>query len=229
MLMSLYVHRLYWSLASYERQRAFIAQHVEQSDVKQAKPDVKPRRQVANTFFFTHKRKEYRVCKTFFAKTLDITSKLVDYTMKKTESGVYIGTDERGKREPVNKTKEEDLELVRLHINSFTPLDGGRGKKDKNKKRYLSSDLNIVKMYNMYKEKCEANGHKPVGVSVYRITFKQDFNLAFAKPKKETCANCKCGAGEASSVKKKAKDDCAANVPGNSGPSQGPPDSFFLH
>ncbi|XP_070172973.1 uncharacterized protein [Littorina saxatilis] len=211
------IHKLYWSLASYERQRAFIAQHVEQNDIKQVKTQKKPRREVAHSFFFVHKRKEHRVCKSFFTKTLDITNKLVDYTMKKTECGVYTGRDERGRRDPVNKTKPEDADFIRWHIGSFPTVDGGRSKKDKNKKRFLSQDLNVGKMYSMYKDTCEQTGKKPVGISVYRKAFKREFNLSFAKPKKEHCANCKCGEGG----KKKGKEGCSVkNAPSVSIPEQ---------
>ena len=199
------IHKVYWNLASYERQRAFIAQHVEQNDIKQVKSKTGARREVANSYFFVHKRKEYRVCKAFFTKTLDITSKVVDYTMKKTECGVYVGRDERGRRDPVNKTKPEDIEFMRWHIDSFPTVDGAKAKKNSRKrKQYLSHDLNVGKMYSMYKELCEQTGRPPKGISVYRNTFNKDFNLAFQKLKKEHCASCKCGEGS----KAKMKSDC---------------------
>ena len=218
------IHKVYWNLASYERQRAFIAQHVEQNDIKQVKSKTSARREVAHSFFFVHKRKEHRVCKAFFTKTLDITNKVVDYTMKRTECGVYVGQDERGRRDPVNKTKPEDSEFIRWHISSFPTVDSSKGKKadNKNKKRYLSHDLNVGKMYAMYKELCEQTGRKAMGISVYRNIFNQNFNLAFQKPKKEHCANCKCGDGN----KKKVKDTCSSssktvsNMPSTSAPEQ---------
>ncbi|KAL8594817.1 hypothetical protein ACOMHN_047534 [Nucella lapillus] len=199
------IHKVYWSLASYERQRAFIAQHVEQNDIKQVKSKTGARREVANSFFFVHNRKEHRVCKAFFTKTLDISSKVVDYTMKKTECGVYVGRDERGRKSPVNKTKPEDSEFIHWHIRSFPTVEASKGKKNKNRKRYLSEDLNVGRMYNLYKDMCEQTGRKVMGIAVYRNFFHQDFNLAFQKPKKEHCVNCK----DAENIdKKKTKSDC---------------------
>lgn len=215
------IHKVYWNLASYERQRAFIAQHVEQNDIKQVKSKTSARREVAHSFFFVHKRKEHRVCKAFFTKTLDITNKVVDYTMKRTECGVYIGQDERGRRDPVNKTKPEDSEFIRWHIASFPTVDSSKGKKDnKNKKRYLSHDLNVGKMYAMYKELCEQTGRKVMGISVYRNTFNREFNLAFQKPKKEHCANCKCGEGKKTKVKETCSSKNVPNMPSTSVPEQ---------
>ncbi|KAK7466800.1 hypothetical protein BaRGS_00037116 [Batillaria attramentaria] len=191
------IHTLYWNLGSYERQRAFIAQHVDQNEVK-AKPKVTGRREFANSFFLTHNKKEHRVCKAFFTKTLDIGNKVIDYTLKKTESGVYVGRDERGRKDPGNKTKPEDIEFVHMHIGSFPSVR----KEGKNKRKYLSADLNVGKMYSMYKDMCGEVGRKPVSISVYRNVFKKNFNLSFSKPKKEHCPNCNCGFER----KKKAKD-----------------------
>lgn len=188
------IHTLYWNLGSYERQRAFIAQHVEQNEVKPSKSKTSTRREVANSFFLIHNKKEFRVCKAFFTKTLDVGNKVIDYTLKKTESGVYVGKDERGRKDPGNKTKPEDADFVKSHISSFPCADGRYGKKDnKSRKKYLPQDLNVGKMYKMYQEKCEELGKKPVSVSVYRNIFKKDFNLSFSKPRKEHCANCNCG------------------------------------
>jgi hypothetical protein len=192
-----YINSIYWGL-NYERQRAFIAQHVEQNDIKvpnskqptQVPENPQPqRRHVAHSFFFVWKRKEYRVCKNFFCKTLHISTPTVDLTMKKTECGVYTGRDERGRK---NKTKEEDLEFVHWHIGSFPTVGNQKPKKDGSiKKQFLASDMNVVKMYAMYKEACKNAGKKPVGVKVYRRTFKEDFNLGFQKKKKEhnTCTH----------------------------------------
>jgi chemotaxis protein histidine kinase CheA len=204
------INSIYWGLASYERQRAFIAQHVEQNDIKVPKDKQPTRRHVAHSFFFVWKRKEYRVCKNFFCKTLDITSKTVDLTMKKTECGVYTGRDERGRRDPYNKTKQEDLEFVHWHISSFPTVGNQKSKKDGSiKKQFLASDLNVGKMYSMYKDACRNAGKKPVGISVYRHSFKEDFNLAFQKKKKEHCANCRCAcAHQHSEARKKLHQVC---------------------
>lgn len=206
------IHTLYWNLGSYERQRAFIAQHVDQNDVKTCKSKSSNRREVANSFFFTHNRKEHRVCKAFFTKTLDIGNKVIDYTLKKTEAGVYIGRDERGRRDPANKTSSQDLDFVKMHIGSF----GASKKEGKNRRKYLSPDLNVGKMYNMYKAMCLEVNKKPVSLSVYRNVFKKDFKLSFSKPRREHCPNCNCE----NKGKKKTKDNSdhtiTSNMPGSS-------------
>lgn len=56
---------------------------------------------------------------------------------------------------------------------------------------YLDSHLNMTIMYEMYLEKCKAeNVSKPVKKQIYINIFKGEFNLAFHKPKKDTCKIC---------------------------------------
>lgn len=55
-----------------------------------------------------------------------------------------------------------------------------RSKKSAQKQRkYLSSDLNIRLMYNMYVQKCQEEGLDPVKEPIYRRTFNTDFDLSF--------------------------------------------------
>ena len=51
--------------------------------------------------------------------------------------------------EPKNKTPEEDVQFVRAHIQSFPNESSHYSRKDDPNQRYLSSDLNIKKMYDM--------------------------------------------------------------------------------
>ena len=82
-----------------------------------------------------------RVCKKMFLRTLNITERLITYTMKKAATG-FSCADERGKHEPHNKTPERLLNRVRQHIESFPTMAPHYCRSDTNR-RFLGSDLNI--------------------------------------------------------------------------------------
>ena len=99
-------------------------------------------------------------------------------------------TDQRGRHEPKNKTPEEDVQFVRAHIQSFSTESSHYCSKDNPNRRYLSSDLTIKKMYDLYLEKCKSESRTPVKENVYREIFNTKFNLSFGSPKSDTCNRC---------------------------------------
>ena len=58
-------------------------------------------------------------------------------------------------------------------------------------KKYLSPDLpSISKMYRLYKSQCEKKHIQCISKRFYSQIFTEEFNLAFRKPKNNTCARC---------------------------------------
>ena len=75
--------------------------------------------------------------------------------------------DQRGKKAPANKIEAGILQTVHDHLNMFQKVESHYSRKD-SKKLYIAdtSDfykLTIMKMYNLYKEKCSDDNIKPVG------------------------------------------------------------------
>lgn len=103
--------------------------------------------------------------------------------------GVFEGDDQRGKKEPFNKTKPEDFEKVKSHTESF-PVMLPHYTRKSTKRKYLDSKLSISKMHSLYKEKCETDGSKPVSLITYRRIFCNNYNYSFHKPKKDLCQIC---------------------------------------
>jgi hypothetical protein len=64
------------------------------------------------------------VCKKFFRKTLDISDAYIDNAMTNESGWVFIGADQRGKHISHSKIKDEDLQKVRQHIESFPAVEG---------------------------------------------------------------------------------------------------------
>jgi hypothetical protein len=101
------------------------------------------------------------------------------------------GEDLRGKSENSRRKTEESLIIaVKEHIQSFPAFSSHYTRCHNPHRKYLSPDLNIRKMYNLYLEKCENDKQQHVNEWIYRKSFKNDFNLHFHQPRKDTCQNC---------------------------------------
>ncbi|XP_052075475.1 uncharacterized protein LOC127712922 [Mytilus californianus] len=176
----------YYQLGSYEKQRNFICQHVEQTKSKRCTTN---RKENSNTYFLTTDGKKERVCKAFFLGILHVSKKTVEYSLKKKEHGVFVGRDNRGKNPSINRTPEGDRHFIREHIQSFPTVSSHYTRKDSNR-QYLSSNLSVQKMHQLYEKEYQRKGKKPCKINVYRDTFCNEFNLAFHKPKKDQCSTC---------------------------------------
>ncbi|KAJ4446316.1 hypothetical protein ANN_13011 [Periplaneta americana] len=104
------------------------------------------------------------ICRECFRRTFGETTGLIERVASKKKesfSGI-IAPDGRGKFAPANKTKLEDLQCAESHILSFPSYESHYWR-NRNSKRFLSSDLNISKMYDLYKD-CTKN---PVSLKIY--------------------------------------------------------------
>ncbi|MEW8546092.1 MAG: OTU domain-containing protein, partial [Candidatus Thiodiazotropha sp.] len=183
------IFETYWGLGNYDGQRNFICQHVDQFEPERVARSKSRRKKVSNTYSFTNGQEKIRVCKEFFLKTLDVGKKTVDYALKSKNHGVFAGKDKRGSGPTATKISESDVKFVHEHINSFATVDSHYTRKD-TKRKYLSQDLNIRRMYTLYVEKCSKSGRKPVSEKKYRDVFCNDYNLSFFHPKKDQCQIC---------------------------------------
>ena len=57
-------------------------------------------------------------------------------------------------------------------------------------REYLSSSLNVCKMYELYLTFCKKKQHDPVKLSFDRHIFNTQFNMDFHKAKKDQCDLC---------------------------------------
>uniref|UniRef100_A0A1B0BZH4 Uncharacterized protein n=1 Tax=Glossina palpalis gambiensis TaxID=67801 RepID=A0A1B0BZH4_9MUSC len=89
------------------------------------------------------------------------------------------------------KTDEEKIKVVREHILSFPACDSHyRRAHHTSGRKYLSADLDIRKMYELYVKKCDENNTLRVKEWTYRKIFNTEFNLNFHTPRKDTCQEC---------------------------------------
>ena len=83
------------------------------------------------------------------------------------EHGEVPRLDARGYKEPPNKTSEEDLTLIRTHIESFPVYQSHYSRTNNPDRQYLSPDLSILKMHYLYKVKCEAEERRAGAITSY--------------------------------------------------------------
>lgn len=131
---------------------------------------------------------EVPVCFKAFCSLHGISKKKVEIIQTYLKKGSSTN-DGRGKHmNRKHKMSKEIFDAVHSHIASFK--DKGEyshySLKD-SKKTYLSPELNINKMYRLYKEKFP--NHK-VSYEKYRTIFNEKFNISFGYPRKDTCSTC---------------------------------------
>lgn len=182
------VFKEFWDLKSWDLQTSFINGCLQTNTPKRSRNNAIKHKKVSICVNMCGKR----VCKSFFIKTLDITVKRYDNVVKRrliTNTGVSP-KDQRGKHTPSNKTDEVVLQKVIDHINSFPKYSSHYSRAKNPSKKYLSSDLNVQQMYDLYAEKIKKEGETPVKVTFYRHIFNTKFNLSFKKPLTDTCNKC---------------------------------------
>jgi hypothetical protein len=155
--------------------------------------------------YFTKNSVKIQVCQKFFTGTLCISVDVISDAVAKSDNlAIYKSEDKRGKKAPPNKTKEDDVQFVREHIESFPLIDSHYCRKD-SKKRYLASEIkSVTNMYRLYMERCEESERTAVSEYKYRSIFCEDYNISFFKPKKDQCNIC--------SKYNKANDDTKATL-----------------
>ena len=169
------------------RQRDFVVSHVIRKPKGRATVP-NSRRKFSLEFYFTVKGTKIRVCKTFFCQTLAIGVKLVRYALEQCTGHGFGTHDRRGRHPPANKIPAANLDYITQHIRSFPALESHYSRQSTTK-RYLGADLNIPKMYELYKTEMNVKGLKPEKIGKYRQLFKCE-GLAFHKPKRDVCKFC---------------------------------------
>lgn len=147
------------------------------------------RRKQTFTYHFKIGNQGIQVRKTFYLSTLAISQTPV-YTahLKKDMFSNIPEIPAQGKHIKY-KVPEEDVNFVRMHIESFPTVESHYCRANTQRK-YLESSLNTKKMYSLYTELCTASNKQPVRESFYRTIFCNKYNLHFQVPKKDRCDLC---------------------------------------
>lgn len=190
------------------RQRQYIISHIVQAEPERfRKHNVSSRKKRTLHYYLEKGSERVRVCRMFFLSVFSISEKFVRVCLEKKNDVGVVSTDLRGKKSSANKIPDWIEQHARQHILSIPTVESHYCRKSSNK-LYLSSQLNIEKLYSLYIEKCQEENSKlieenekldqesrkpllrPVSKSQYKIYFYSYGNLRFHKPKKDQCSNC---------------------------------------
>ena len=172
----------FWASGSYNVQNAYICGCVKITKVarRYTSQGDKSRRSFSRSYYVTNYDVSTRVCKKAFLQIHGLSNGRLSHALEaQRNEGGTPALDKRGKHEPRNKTSKDKLDFVKVHINSFPQYKSHYSRSDNPNKLYLSPDLNIDKMYRLYKQRCEEESKPPVSSWVYRKTFNECFNLSF--------------------------------------------------
>ena len=75
---------------------------------------------------------------------------------------------------------------IRDHISSFRGRQSHYSQ-EKTRRLYLPEELNISKMFDLYKERYP---HDKLVYESYRLTFNNEFDIGFGYPRTDTCSAC---------------------------------------
>ncbi|XP_072376507.1 uncharacterized protein [Diabrotica undecimpunctata] len=185
--------REYWEMGDYDKQKLHLSSLVTDVPIKRRKQQVEQSRRKTSRIFYLKNFEglRIRVCLNFFCKTFNISHRVIETCMKNVgNTHTYTGFDKRKGKRPHNVTKEQDVLLVKEHIDSFPRVESHYCRRDSTK-QYLSSDLNLSQMYRLYIGFCENRNVTKVSKFVYQKIFhKYDPALDFFIPKKDQCFKC---------------------------------------
>lgn len=134
--------------------------------------------------------REETVCKKFFRDTLMISDGKIHATLlnKMKHSGPV--KDQRGRHEPHNKSKAEDINFLCDFISMFPSYESHYSRNDNPHRKYLAPNLNMSIMYDLYKKHCTKENKTTLSLYMFRHIFSTRFNLHFHRPHTDTCQKC---------------------------------------
>ena len=123
-----------------------------------------------------------------FLHTLDARETFVRNAVKKTDELTKIVAERRKTEHGGRKLSDEKINLMKDHIKGFPVMESHYTREATNRK-FLSSNLNIAKVYDIFLElHTDLDGLPKFGS--YRKLFCENFNLGFHRPKKDQCSEC---------------------------------------
>merc|ERR1712179_648252 len=94
----------YWGLADYDRQRAYLANHMK----RERKMGSSGMMRTIILYFLTKKKKKLQVCRQFFLKTLDVSEKASRIVLEKMVKGEVFNPDYEEYIEPPQDDDDGD-------------------------------------------------------------------------------------------------------------------------
>lgn len=185
----LVIFKCFWSL-DFKRKRDYLLSCVKQKPIKRKRVIGSTRRSISYDYYICHNSIVLKVCQQFLLKTLDISQKLLRYTIDNRSSQNTSTGDNRGRKNPKNKTPTDDIKIIDTFI-SHLPAVPSHYCRNKSNTKYLPAEFrNIANLYNVYQDYCKKKNKTPVSHSGFRRHFNTKYSIGFHLPKKDKCRVC---------------------------------------
>lgn len=180
------VFESFWNLKNFNLQNSYLYALVQKTPVIRKRPKNGSRAGKHSSFkyFIKSSEKTKSVCKKYFLHTFQISDGRLYRCLSKHD--VSQSKDKRG---TTSSRKFDDSDVV-AHIQSFPAYQSHYTREKNPNRKYLNPGLTISKMYDLYKEKCEAEMTEPKKLKYYNKVFNTKFNLHFKTPHQDTCKTC---------------------------------------
>lgn len=186
-----------------EKQDTYIVGLIKLQAISRKRPrkNSKPKK-ISCYYKFRIDNEEKCVFKKAFCSILGIGKSRVERIVKLMQNNVPSPVDKRGKHNN-RSNKKSDIVMFQIesHIESFPARQSHYSRSKNENVKYLTPDLNITTMYELYMLKYEPDtwksiqdkieGVKPiVSYDLYRKHFLTNYNLSFGYPRSDTCQTC---------------------------------------
>lgn len=137
-------------------------------------------------------RKPYkllRVCQKVFLMILDVGVHRIRRISKNFLTSGQLPTERRGgdKRSLINAPKKRS---VMRFIEKFKCIESHYCRSETSERKYMSSDLNIKKMWRMYNQEHDDIQDLKVKECFFRHVFNTKYNIGFKMPRVDVCSKC---------------------------------------
>lgn len=180
----------FYSIPNKLVQDSFILKHTDYESVVRHRPknDTRSPRQYSYKYYILKGSTKVQVCKAAFLKVLGVGRARVEGVLSRhIQSGGEMPEERRGGfRNNVESYQNKRQAVIRF-IKKFKAIESHYCRTKNSSRIYLSSDLNISKMWKMF-----SDSHKELDVkhSFFRSIFRTKFNVGFGTPKTDECSTC---------------------------------------
>ena len=179
--------KAFHNLPSLQEQRNWLARHISTSTPKTNKENSRKSRNIDYYLPIDDNGDAVSVCRPMFLNTLRVTDRQVRVVLKKTDATGILQQEMRGGRPKKQAARDTNItKLVDAHIKRFPKVESHYCRAESSF-QYLSADLTITKMHQMYND--EHENDECVTLSFYYKRMKK-MKLKFHRPKKDLCGLC---------------------------------------
>lgn len=184
-------HSVFYGSKDKVQQDNFILKHTQSQPKKRQRPTDNSRSGKDLTFIYFFRKRDgsqIRICREAFLKILGLKKDRVIGVMKRHHtSGGKIATETRGGDRKSEKFAGKKAKVMAF-VQELKVLESHYNRHRATYRKYLSPDLNIKMLCEMYNQSVELEFN--VKESYFREVINTHFNFGFGSPKTDACSTC---------------------------------------